>query len=748
MSVIHLRIINCIVFIFGSFTLFGQTSQTDSLSARLAVVKEDTSIVRLYIELAKSWKRVNTDSSLHYANLAIDLAKTIEFTTGEAMGLDVRGRVFIAEREFEKAVENFESGLQLLEKQGRHNESAVGYLYNGLAFAHHLQGKVELSATYMVKAVKLFDALHDSTGVMKNAMNAGVAYVDMGSFIKGLELYQLALSYAEKKGHQHYVGLINNNIGVIYRKQKQYDLALIYFNKSFEIVSELGDKSGMANALNNLGLVYENSGEYEKALEYYHKTMELDKETGNEYGIALTFNNIGQILREQKRYDKAIEAYENSFTIMEGLNNKWGQSKALNGLGKVYLEQKAYLKAYRPLNEGYELAKEIGNTELLNQASSNLHEYYEAVGDPKNALKFYRIFYTTQDSLYNEETTKKLARMEAEYEFQKERDSLNFVQQRMALEADQKISRQALIQRVTVAGLVIVLMLAVIIWRYSRLKRRANFELAERNIQIEAQNEEIIAQRDQLEERNRIVEQQKFQLEEVNEELRALNEEKSMLMGVVAHDLKSPLNQILGLIDIAKKSVDNIPPELNIYLEKIHSSANSSTQMINRILDVGAIENKDEVTLHEVKVYPILKKTVEDFQVLARKKDISLKFQETHTELQALIDENYYEQVIQNLISNAIKFSPKGENVFISLLEEGNKIITKVADEGPGISKEDQPKLFNKYETLTARPTDGESSTGLGLAIVKKYVDAMRGTVTCENGPGKGSTFIVSFPKA
>ncbi|MBL6445603.1 tetratricopeptide repeat-containing sensor histidine kinase [Fulvivirga sp. 29W222] len=736
----------CILILLAT-ALYGQPPKIDSLTAKTYEVKEDTSRVDLFIELAKNWKDINVDSSLYYSNLAIDLARNNEYITGEALALDIQGRTLMEKKEFEEAVQTFEKGLSLLEAHDKISKSAAGYLFNGLAITYHLQGKIDQAATNLVKSYKVFEAIQDSSGVIGNAMNAGVAYVDMGNFIQGLEFYQIALSYAEKMNRRNFVGLIYNDIGVIYRKQNQYELALEYFNKSLGIVSALGDKPGMANALNNLGLVYENNGEYEKALESYGRTMALDEENDNKYGIALTLNNVGYIKRKQGKYNEAIHSYTRSFDIMETLNNKWGQSKALKGIGEVFLNQKAYAKAYRPLNESYELANEINNTELLNQTSSNLYQYYEAVGDPKNALKYYRVFYTTQDSLYNEEKTKKLARMEAEYEFQKERDSLGFVQQRMAIEAKQKISRQALIQRVTAAGLVIVLILFMIIWRYSRLKRRANLELAERNNQIEAQNEEIIAQRDQLEERNKIVEQQKFQLEEVNEELKALNEEKNMLMGVVAHDLKSPLNQIVGLIDIATKSVDNIPSELNIYLEKIHSSAHNSTQMINRILDIGAIESKEEASLSNVELYPIVKNLIDDFLILAEKKDITLNFEGDNEHLRALVNESYYKQIIQNLISNAIKFSPKGKSVHVSISKKGNQVVTKVIDEGPGIPEADLPKLFNKYETLTARPTDGESSTGLGLAIVKKYVDAMNGSVTCDSDIEKGTTFSV-FLKA
>ena len=103
-------------------------------------------------------------------------------------------------------------------------------------------------------------------------------------------------------------------------------------------------------------------------------------------------------------------------------------------------------------------------------------------------------------------------------------------------------------------------------------------------------------------------------------------------------------------------------------------------------------------------------------------------------------------QVLENLVSNAVKYSPPGKNIFVRLKRLPAAARCEVQDEGPGLSAEDQKKLFGKFARLSAKPTGGEHSTGLGLSIVKKMVEAMKGQVWCESEPGKGATFIVSLP--
>ena len=105
-------------------------------------------------------------------------------------------------------------------------------------------------------------------------------------------------------------------------------------------------------------------------------------------------------------------------------------------------------------------------------------------------------------------------------------------------------------------------------------------------------------------------------------------------------------------------------------------------------------------------------------------------------------------QVLENLVSNAVKYSPPGTDIFVRLKSCPQSARVEVQDQGPGLNAEDQTKLFGKFARLSAKPTGGEHSTGLGLSIVKKMVEAMGGKVWCETEPGHGATFIVEFPIA
>ena len=231
-----------------------------------------------------------------------------------------------------------------------------------------------------------------------------------------------------------------------------------------------------------------------------------------------------------------------------------------------------------------------------------------------------------------------------------------------------------------------------------------------------------------------------------NEELLAINKEKDVLVHIVAHDLRTPLSQIKGLLQLLDMTDLEEVEERQGYLQEIDNSTDRLSEMINRILSIHTLEHKDiKLKMAVINLDTVVKSVVESFQFMASEKAIAIHF-ETETQPHfAEIDKDYFIQVIENLISNAVKFSERHKTIVVSLVSQGSNVRIIVADQGPGISANDQKKLFGRYQKLTAQPTGGEASTGLGLSIVKKYVEAMGGTIHCESELGKGSRFIVVF---
>ncbi len=238
------------------------------------------------------------------------------------------------------------------------------------------------------------------------------------------------------------------------------------------------------------------------------------------------------------------------------------------------------------------------------------------------------------------------------------------------------------------------------------------------------------------------------EIETKNAKLVKFNQEKDDFLGIVAHDLKNPLSAIQGAAELML-SYHDLP--LNDILELVDMIEKSSHQMfdlITDLLDVGAIEaGKVNMSFTSFDILPILINLINAYKVRAQTKNISLHFQEDlNTKYLVFGNLNMVRQVLDNLISNAVKYSPSGKNIFIRIGKKSKVVYCEVQDEGPGLSKEEQGQLFGKFSRLNPEPTGGENSTGLGLFIVKKLVEIMDGKVWCESEFGKGTTFIVTFP--
>lgn len=236
--------------------------------------------------------------------------------------------------------------------------------------------------------------------------------------------------------------------------------------------------------------------------------------------------------------------------------------------------------------------------------------------------------------------------------------------------------------------------------------------------------------------------------EKKNAELTQLNQEKNEFLGIAAHDLKNPLSAILGMAEMVQESVDTITStEMLEYCSIIQRSARIMFQLITNLLDVNAIESKGiNLHLESINLFPILQNIVDSYRERAKVKNIKLQFDATNDQYIAFIDLSTAQQILDNLISNAIKYSPYGKTVHIRICHDEQFIRCEIRDEGMGLSPADQKKLFGKFTRLTTKPTGGEHSTGLGLFIVKKLVDMMQGKVWCESELGKGATFIVKLP--
>jgi len=232
---------------------------------------------------------------------------------------------------------------------------------------------------------------------------------------------------------------------------------------------------------------------------------------------------------------------------------------------------------------------------------------------------------------------------------------------------------------------------------------------------------------------------------EAEERLKELNKLKDTYLGIAAHDLRNPLSSIRGMSQmLVEMELDD--GTKRSFLESIYRVSNQMLTLVNDLLDVSVIESgKFDLRLTEENLSKLAKERAELVAGSAEKKQIKLT-----TDLQevsnSLFDPDRMRQVIDNLLTNAIKFSPAGTTVDLACRQTKQSLEISVADQGPGIPSEDIDKLFGTFQKLSVQPTAGEKSTGLGLSIVKQIVNAHGGEITVDSKVGKGSVFTVRIP--
>lgn len=233
-----------------------------------------------------------------------------------------------------------------------------------------------------------------------------------------------------------------------------------------------------------------------------------------------------------------------------------------------------------------------------------------------------------------------------------------------------------------------------------------------------------------------------------NSELEKLNEEKGKFIRMAAHDIRNPVAAILSsgefLLELIEDRINETEKE---YLTMIAKSGEYVLRLLNELLDLEVIESGNmELNYEETDLVSLTQRSIDLNQMVADNKSINILLKNSDDTIRAKVDRTKIDQVLNNLISNAIKYSFPENDIIVELKKEGNYVIYAIKDNGQGIPKEEQHKLFRPFGKTSIRGTEGEESTGLGLSISKKIVENHNGKIWFESEYKKGSTFYFSLP--
>jgi two-component system, sensor histidine kinase and response regulator len=236
-------------------------------------------------------------------------------------------------------------------------------------------------------------------------------------------------------------------------------------------------------------------------------------------------------------------------------------------------------------------------------------------------------------------------------------------------------------------------------------------------------------------------------LKAARDRLLRLAEDKDELLGILAHDLKNHLGGVQMSACLLRDRMANLGDERSSQLsENIWHSTSQLLSFVKEFLANAAADHSIILQSQGVRLNDSVKRAVQDYHEAARRKNLQFHLQLPDEPVMVVADRHALSQVLDNLISNAVKFSPPGKVITISVCPTDDGVECAIQDQGPGFKEEDKTNLFQRYVRLSARPTGGEPSTGLGLSIVKKLVQAMDGRLTCVSEAGAGATFTIWLP--
>lgn len=541
----------------------------------------------------------------------------------------------------------------------------------------------------------------------------GLAEELKDDYSKAAEYYLLSLEAARKLNEPQYEASALSDLAILYANIDKPLLAKQYYLQATELSLKIGELHTVLTSFNNLGVIFSQLNEYDSALHYLGLAMQLYDQYAPELDRSNTINNIGSCFFKKGEYEKALSYFLQNYKKHEAGNldqaSIWVDH--LN-LADTYTELKRFDSAQFHADTALRIARSLGSKSKEADSYSILAKLYAGKGNYEKAYSLLKQWYTIDTSLTNGATQETIASLQERFNARKRETDNKLL---LAEIEKEKFRGQAIMA--VAAGLAIVGLLIAIAFI---IKRNANRKL-------KIQNELIRRQ---------------------NERLAELNHEKNALISIVSHDLGTPFATIQMWGEILKSDETKLDPEQQKAIQRILQAGANGEQLIRRILDVERdLIGNYSLQLESFDWSVTLKEQLESFRAAALQKNIVLTADLPQKGLPLLSDVHLVQRITENLISNAIKYTPPGKSVRVKLGEEGEWARLDVVDEGVGIPEDEMAQLFTKYSKISSKPTAGESSTGLGLSIVKRILDEINGRISCSSREGEGSVFTVWLKK-
>ncbi|NNL09711.1 MAG: tetratricopeptide repeat protein [Croceitalea sp.] len=560
---------------------------------------------------------------------------------------------------------------------------------------HIYRGEIQMALTNVKSAIAMAETLNFTGLQLKGINSLGMIHFFDSDYANAYLRYIEGIALAKKVQDSSFYYRLNMNLGTSFSLLKDYDKAFVYYNEAETALKIIKDSIETARLWSNLGYTYLNLKKYQKSLEYLNKAEYVFRNNKVAEWLAFTYITKAKVNREIGDYERALELIKLASLEHDKLNDRKGRFDCEIVYAQLLYDLKYIDEAHSRGLSAYNLAKEMNFSSGLIQSSQLLYKVYKAENNFEEALHHLKLSQQMADSVGKRENKTKLLLKEAQINHERGLEEQEYI-------AQAQIQRQKNITYISLAVLVSFIPIVFLVRKNNLTQKKAN------------------------------------------ELLSKTNQNKDRIFSIIGQDLKSPirtLQDVLGLYKgktLEERDIAAITPTLK-------DNVDYSAYALNNLLVWAQIEMKNlGVFPKKVSFASHLSKVVGTYQDLFSKK--GLLFQSNIEEtIELTVDIEHLTIILRNLLHNAIKYSHKGDTIFVSGTKENNIVKLSVCDEGTGMEESLKNDILTKTEIEPLPGTDNEHGTGIGLLICKELITLNKGTLNIVSKLGTGSCFHIEF---
>lgn len=685
-------------------------------------LKDEIAIARNYFRGGQSLLYLRQfDSARQYNDSALAIYRKLNLKK-DIVGSKIQsGKIFNLSSQYDSALMVFEEiiatpGLDL-------NQQAwvLHWLGNTLVKC----GNLVRAEDAILKSIESYQSADDLYGKLGSLQLLGDIYLMKGQYADAYNVF--FTSYENRHyvrgdfGKLNFNGQYFLNTGNVFFHSGNYQTALRNYDSALAIAGKYKFKYITAKAHQYIGHTHLRQNKFDLATTHLQKALEIFSEEKNQFDAAGVINLLGETFLNQKNTDEAIQTFEQALEINQKNGNVLGEAENQLNLAICYLKLGNYQKAKNSLDSGFPLAKHSGVDELVKRYYQNFITICESNGMHAESHDYFNKYLAISEKI-NHSNFRNLTDLLIKYyenglQNEKQMFDNEIEIKNLAAEKNKLHLRQMIYISVIVLGLALII---IFLYINKFLSARKLEKIVEERTHVIRENEQ------------KLIESAKTQ---------------DKLYSIIAHDLKSPFNSLLGFANLLHEEYDEFADEeRKKYINIMRSSSEEIFFLLENLLEWTRNSLED---IHYKPFRLDLNKTTKQSIALVEKnatlKNISIR-NEIPKNTFVYADENMVRTILRNLLSNAIKFTHTGGEIIIDSSLDNDFITCSVTDNGIGISPENISKLFKVDSTIRKKGTSNERGTGLGLALCKEFVEKNGGNISVESEPEKGSKFVFTLP--